>query len=287
MSDTPIRLIVADLDGTLLNSNHVVSPFTERVIREAIARGVLFTVATGKTFPSTPEIIRLFDIRIPVICGNGTQVFAPGGTLLHKDPIPRDYAIEAVRMAQAWGFRSIAYTEMGLLAEGWDANVQELVDHHEPAPEIVSDLEAALRNDHKPYKLVLMNQDPEKVTRFQTELERRFAGRAQVLRSGLVTLVEVMPSGITKGTALTFILDYLGLLPQQTMCFGDNCNDLDMIQRAGIGVAMGHAPEAVRSGADYVTGTNDEDGVAHAIQKFVLAPRTVRAATHKPTGAKT
>ncbi len=54
----PIRLIVADLDGTLLNSDHVVSPFTEQAIREALARGVLFTVATGKTFPSTPEIIR-------------------------------------------------------------------------------------------------------------------------------------------------------------------------------------------------------------------------------------
>jgi Cof subfamily protein (haloacid dehalogenase superfamily) len=277
MSERPIRLIVADLDGTLLNARHVVSPFTEKVIREALARGVLFTVATGKTFPSTPGIIRLFDIRIPVICGNGTQVFAPDGTPLHEAPIPCDYALEAVRMARAWGFTPIIYTEMGLLAEAWNTNVQELVDHHEPVPEIVPDLEAALRGGHKPYKLVLMDRDPEKVTQFQTELERVFSGRAQVIRSGLITLVELLPTGVSKGTALAFILDYLGVSAQETMCFGDNCNDLDMIRQAGIGVAMGHAPEAVRSGADYVTGTNDEDGVAHAIQKFVLASHTISA----------
>jgi Cof subfamily protein (haloacid dehalogenase superfamily) len=272
MSEIPIRLIVADLDGTLLNSDHVVSPFTEKVIREALARGVLFTVATGKTFPSTPEIINLFDIQIPVICGNGTQVFAPDGTPLREDPIPRDCALEAVQMAREWHFTPIVYTGMGLLAEAWDENVHELVDHHEPAPEIVPDLEAALRNEYKPYKLVLMNRDPEKVIAFQGELERVFAGRAQVLRSGLITLVEILPSGVSKGTALEFILDYLGIPAQETMCFGDNCNDLDMIRLAGIGVAMGHAPEDVRRGADYVTGTNDEDGVAHAIQRFVLTP---------------
>jgi hypothetical protein len=278
MSEPPIRLIVADLDGTLLNSDHVVTPFTEQIIREAITQGVLFTVATGKTFPSTPEIIRLFDIRIPVICGNGTQVFAPDGTPLYENPIPRDYAIEAIRVAQSWGFTPIIYTGMGLLAEKWDDNIQELVDHHEPIPEIVPDLVAALRGEHKPYKLVIMHRDPATVNRFQVELERLFTGRAQVLRSGLLTLVELLPAGVTKGTALAFMLDYLGISPQETMCLGDNCNDLDMIRQARIGVAMGHAPEAVRQGAAYITGTNDEDGVARAIQKLVLSPRPVGAA---------
>jgi Cof subfamily protein (haloacid dehalogenase superfamily) len=269
--DMPIRLIVTDLDGTLLTSDHVVSPFTEKTIRAALVRGVLFTVATGKTFPSTLEIINQFDIKSPAICGNGTHVFRPDGTPLYENPIPRDCALEAVQMARARGFIPIASTGMGLLAEEWDEHVQNLVDHHEPAPVIVPDLLAALRSEYKPSKLVLMHHDPEQVNAFQLELEHAFAGRAQVLRSGLITLVEILPIGVTKGTALSFILDYLGILPQETMAFGDNCNDLDMIRRAGVGVAMGHAPDDVLRGADYVTGTNDEDGVAHAIQKFVLA----------------
>jgi Cof subfamily protein (haloacid dehalogenase superfamily) len=120
-----------------------------------------------------------------------------------------------------------------------------------------------------------MNLDPQRVNQFQIELEHTLAGRAQVIRSGLITLMEIMPVGVTKGTALAYILDYLGITPRETMCFGDNCNDLDMIQMAGIGVAMGHSPEAVRMGADYVTSSHDEDGVAHAIVKFVLSTNTV------------
>ena len=79
-----IRLIMTDLDGTLLNSRHEITPFTEQTIRDAQAAGISFTVATGKTFPSTEALIRLFNIRVPLSCGNGTQVFAPDGTLLGR-----------------------------------------------------------------------------------------------------------------------------------------------------------------------------------------------------------
>lgn len=279
----PIRLIVADLDGTLLNSNHEVPPFTERAIRAAQERGVLFTVATGKTFPSTVALIERFGITIPVICGNGTQVFAPDGTLLYADPIPLDYALEAIELAQRRGFLPVVYTERGLLTTAHDENVAELVAHHEPVPVLAGDLQRALREQYRPFKMVLMNQDHDAVNRFAEELHITFNGRAQIVRSGLLSVVEVMPAGVTKGTALMHILDYLGLEPQQTMCFGDNCNDLDMIQRAGLGVAMAHAPEEVRRAADYITGTNDEDGVGHAIWRFVLAAESQQTAPHPAT----
>ena len=265
-----IRLIVADLDGTLLNSAHVVTPATERAVRLAQGNGVQFTVATGKTFPSTVGLIRQFGIDIPVICSNGTQVFAPDGTLVYEDPIPQDYAIEAVDLAQQRGFTPIIYTMTGLLSSVHDDNVRELVEHHEPAPDIVPDLIQALSNGYKAFKLVLMSQDLPRVEDFQRELTEIFEGRAQVVRSGLLSLVEIMPFGVTKGTALVHILDHLGLGAEDTMCLGDNCNDVDMIRRAGIGVAMGNAPPDVREHADFVTRTNDEDGVAHAIARFVL-----------------
>jgi Cof subfamily protein (haloacid dehalogenase superfamily) len=277
MADTPMRLIVADLDGTLLTSKHVVSPFTGRMIDEAIARGVRFTVATGKTFLSTPELIKRFNIQLPVICGNGTQIFNPDGSLLHEEPIPLEYALEAVHMAETQGFTPIVYTLMGLLAAVRDEHVVELVAHHEPEPEIVGDITVALLDGQKPYKLVMMHHDLETVAAFQTELTEVFAGRADVLRSGLPNLVEVMPLGVSKATALHYLLDHLGIAAEETIAFGDNCNDLAMLQRAGIGVAMGHAPQAVRDGADYVTGTNDEDGVGYAVQRFVISPHTAAA----------
>jgi Cof subfamily protein (haloacid dehalogenase superfamily) len=267
----PIRLIAADLDGTFLNSAHRVMPLTEKAIRESRARGVLFTVATGKSFTSTTGLIEQFDIQIPVICGNGTLVHAPDGTILHEDLLPREYAVEAVRLARAAGMTPVVTSGTGLLAPQWDHNVDVLVAHHEPAPEIIPNLEAALETGHKSHKVVIMEErDPEAMAAFQTQLERTFEGRAQVLQSGLISLVEVLPLGVTKGSALAFILDHLGIPAEETICFGDNCNDLDMIRRAGIGVAMANAPEDVRNDADYVTDSNDEDGVGHALYKLVL-----------------
>ncbi|NDJ76292.1 MAG: HAD family hydrolase [Chloroflexi bacterium] len=267
----PIRLIVADLDGTLLDSAHTVTPQTEQAIRSALARGILFTVATGKTYPSTVRHIQNFDIQIPVICGNGTLVHAPDGTILYEDPIPHDIALEVVQMARARGITPVIYAGRGLLAPEYNGNINVLVAHHEPEPEIVPDLEAAMSNSHKPHKLILIDQDNlDAVAEFQVELEQTFTGRAAVMRTGLASVVEVLPLGVTKGTALAVIQERLGISPEETFAIGDNFNDLDMIQRSGIGVAMGHAPETVRQGADYVTGSNDENGVADAINRLVL-----------------
>jgi len=275
---TPVRLIVADLDGTLLNSDHVVPVFTAAAIRAAQARGVWFTVATGKTFPSTVALIRQFNITIPLICGNGTQVFAPDGSLVYEDPIPLDYALEAIGMAEARGFTAVVYAANGLLARVHDANVTELLEYHEPPPDLIDNWATALRGPYRAFKMVLMHQDHERVSRFFDDLWAAFDGRAQVVRSGLASVVEVMPAGVTKGTALVHLVEHLGLHVRDALCLGDNCNDLDMIRRAGIGVAMRHAPEEVRAAADYVTGSNDEDGVGHAIHRFVLAVPGAEAA---------
>lgn len=271
-----IRLIVADLDGTLLDSTHEVSPRTEATIKAAQAQGVDFTVATGKTFPSTTALIERFDIHLPVICGNGTSVHNTDGTVLYEDPIPLDLAVEAVTFAAEHGMTPVVYIEGGLVAPVWDANVDELVEHHEPAPEIAPDLVAALRNSHQPHKIILMNQDLEKVSAFQDLLEARFAGWGQVLRSGLASVVELLPRGVSKATALQIILDRTGYTADETMTFGDNCNDLAMIRLAGVGVAMGNSPPDVQDGADFVTRSNDEDGIALAIERFVLAKQGVR-----------
>jgi Cof subfamily protein (haloacid dehalogenase superfamily) len=272
MPRKPIRLIVTDLDGTLLNSAHEVSPRTEAAIHAAQAQGVAFTVATGKTFPSTTALIERFDIQLPVICGNGTSVHDIDGTVLYEDPIPPDLAVEAVHFAAEHGMTPVIYVAGGLLVPVWDENVDVLVEHHEPPPEVLPDLAPALRDGYHPHKIILMNQDLAKVSAFQKLLEARFAGRGQVIRSGLPEVVELLPQGVSKATALRHILDHAGIEADETMTFGDNSNDLAMIKMAGIGVAMSNSPAYIRDAADFVTTSNDEDGVALAIERFVLSP---------------
>lgn len=272
--DTPIRLIVADLDGTLLNSAHVLSPRTIEVVRRAMANGARFTVATGKTFPAVRLPIETFDIRLPVICHNGTAIYAPDGALLHAQPIDRALAMDAVQMALDNDMTAVVYVDHGLISHVWDANTDEIIAHHEPEPAIVDDIVEALRANYRPYKLVLMNQDEARVIAFMQKLQAAYGERALVLRTGLASVVEVLPPGVSKGTALDYILNQIGLHAHDVLCLGDSFNDIEMMQRARIGVAMANAPLAVRESADYVTASNDEDGVALAIERFVLQSET-------------
>lgn len=266
----PFKLIVSDLDGTLLDSDHRVGHLTAQVLDDLIARGVLFTVATGKTFPSTVRLIARFGIRVPVICSNGTLIHAPDGTVFHEDPIDLELALDAIDMALQANIRPIVYAGDGLVTDKWDDNVDVLRAHHEPDPVVVDDLFVSLRTTHKPHKLIFMNSvDPDAVVTFQHSLSEKYGDQAQVLRSGLDSVVELLPPGVTKGTALMVILDHLKIAPDDVIAFGDNCNDLDLIQRAAVGIAMGNSPQDVRDGADFVTRSNDEDGVGHALRRFL------------------
>lgn len=280
-SQPAIRLIVSDLDGTLLNTVHQLSPFTDGAVQGAIRQGVLFTVATGKTFPSTSEIIRHYGITIPVITNNGTVLNdATTGSVIWDHPIPLDIALESIELARREGILPIVYAGPDLVVaplngsrDVIDRNMRILMAYYEPPARVVDDLATALSTDFRAHKIIFMNADDlDAVAAFQTTLADTFAGRADVMRSGLVSLFEILPHGVSKESALAVLLDRLGIEPDQTMALGDNSNDLGMIRMAGLGVAMGQSPEAVRQQADYVTGTNDEDGVGHAIHTFVLAP---------------
>lgn len=270
-SEQEFRLIVSDLDGTLLNSDHELTETTARLLDDLIACGTLFTVATGKTYPSTVQHIERFGIAVPVICGNGTLVHSPDGAILHEALLDVDLAIGAIRIARAVHITPIVYSGAGLVTDSWDDGVDLLMAHHEPAPVVVPDLESALRETYPPNKIVFMNTDDlDEVVIFQSRLERDYGRQAQILRSGLSSLVELLPMGATKGTALAYVLGHLGISSEQVIAFGDNFNDVDMIRHAGLGVAMANGPEAVQSAADYVTATNDQDGVAQALRRFVL-----------------
>ncbi|HML20435.1 MAG TPA: Cof-type HAD-IIB family hydrolase [Aggregatilinea sp.] len=279
-SQPKIRLIVSDLDGTLLNTAHQIGPATDEAVQEAVRQGVLFTVATGKTFPSTQGVIDRYGISIPVITNNGTVLNDTDGSVIWDHPIPLDIALESIELARHEGILPIVYAGPELIVaplngsrDAIDRNMSILMAHYEPAPHIVDDLTQALRSDFKPHKIIFMNADDlDGVAAFQTTLANTFAGRADVMRSGLVSLFEILPHSVSKENALAVMLDRMGIAPEQTMAMGDNSNDLGMIRMAGLGVAMGQSPDIVRRDADYVTGTNDEDGVGHAIHELVLTP---------------
>jgi len=156
---------------------------------------------------------------------------------------------------------------MRILAESYNIQTDFMVAHHEPLAELVGPLSAIA--GRVPINKLNMHIDGGEIAAVRAELAARLGGRATLVQS-LPVQLETLPPGASKGDGLRRLLADLGIDPRHVLAIGDGENDLEMLQLAGIGVAMANAPASVRAAADYVTASNDEDGVALAVERFVL-----------------
>jgi Cof subfamily protein (haloacid dehalogenase superfamily) len=112
--------------------------------------------------------------------------------------------------------------------------------------------------------------DPRQISALRWQLGAQLGKSVRLMQAGLANMLEILPPGASKGAALRQLAHEMKFKPDEIMAIGDAENDIEMLQFAGIGVAMGHAPENVRQAADHITATHDDDGVAQAIERFVL-----------------
>lgn len=267
-----IRLIVSDLDGTILRQDLTISARVRAAIAEARTRGTIVVLASGRMYRSVVPYAQELGLRAPVICYQGAYVRElpgmgrPAGGLLFHRPLRAAIAREAVRWTLERGLDPHANVDDRLIMAEGDENAADYERALGVEAELVPDLVASLRRS--PTKILAVGPAglPE---RLLPVARAAFAGRAEVTVSHPEYLEFTAP-GITKGRALRWLCRRLDVPPAATLAIGDQYNDLEMIVAAGIGVAMGQAPAAVRAAARAVTGTIDEDGAALAIEAFVL-----------------
>ncbi len=270
MSDQ-IRLIVVDIDGTLLNSRHELSARTEAALRAAMARGVQVMLATGKTRASALDIIAQLGLATPGIFTQGLTVYNGDGTLRSQTTLDPAIARRVITFAEDRGFDVVAYAGTQLLVRARTDGDAMLARYGEPAVQVVGPLQNIL--DSLPVnKVVLMNlSDVRRVRALRWQLTMQLDGTARMVQANVPQMVEVLPPGVSKGTALKALLRDLNLEPRHVLALGDGENDIEMVRLAGVGVAMGNAEAHLKAAADHVVATNDNDGVAEAVERFVLA----------------
>lgn len=269
-----IRVIVLDVDGTLLDSKHELTPRVEKALRAAAEKGVQIVLATGKTRASMLKTIEHLGLKTPGIYLQGLAIYDGDGELRHQMTLDPALARQVLTFAEDRGYIMVAYSGERILARVYNKEVEEgLTVHHELAPEVVGPLQNLL--EHMAFNKLIACGEPKAVTALRWQLNAQVGGAARLMQAGIPTMLEILPPGGSKGTALKLLLKDMKIAPEHVMAIGDAENDIEMIQLAGIGVAMGHSHQAVKDAADHVTGTNDEDGVAQAIERFVLAPPAV------------
>jgi hydroxymethylpyrimidine pyrophosphatase-like HAD family hydrolase len=276
---TPVRLVALDIDGTLLRSDRTLSARTREAVARARAGGVRVVLVTGRRHPSARRVADDLGYPLPLVVHNGALVVEEG-QIIRCRPLARDVAARAIRAGRACGAEPVVHC--GSRGEGWllvDARARPsgLVGYYleRAGGEVrrVEDVVEALVLE-EPIQVMFGGPRGE-MEQLLRALAAQLAGEARLERTVYpatdFALVDVLDPGVGKAEALAFLQGRWGIAAAETLAIGDNWNDRSMLEAAGRGLLMGNAPSELLQLGLPVLPTNDEDGVAHALEAHVLS----------------
>lgn len=270
-----IQAIVIDIDGTLLNSQHQMGERTAARVSAAIEHGIKVILATGKTRTSAEWMIEKLGVETPGIYLQGLMVYNPDGTVRHEQALDANIARQVITYAEDRGFTMIAYSGKSILMKSVnETGIKFSQTYHEPAPEGIGPLQNIL-GEMQIHKLMAVKPgDAKAIKALRWQLSMQLDEKAKLVQAAIPDMLEIVPPRSSKGAALRTLLRELDIDPAHVMAIGDGENDIEMLQLAAVGVAMENASPELKAVADYITASNDTDGVAMAIEKYIpaLAP---------------
>jgi len=264
------KLIAVDMDGTLLNEKKEISNRCKNAIFKLKEEGKKLVIATGRPLNGVMQYIEklnLFDENDYVVAFNGALVQSTKTKqIIFNKPLSLDAYKELYEISQELGVHIHALTDSSVLTPENNpyTEIESRMNHIPTIVGAVDRVDAATI-----IVKVMFVDDPAKLDAAIPQIPDWVREKYTILRSAPYFL-EFLDKSVNKGTGVSAIVKKLGLKREEVICVGDAGNDMDMIQYAGLGVAMGNAFDEIKSVADYITHTNEEDGVAHVIEEFML-----------------
>ena len=266
----PVRLIATDIDGTLLNREGKVTDRCLSAIRKAVGRGIVFAIASGR-FPENVFVkFRGEGLVCPIIGINGAHIVDEKLRSLQEHYIQRDASIRVQKLLEDAGADYFMFAPHRICSSNPAIRHHSELSNGDDVKELGfsycrgSDAarEMAKGSVYKYYVCANVPLDPLRAA-------LRGIGSVTVTQSAPMN-IEVMPQDVDKGRGVSDLARMLGIPLSQVMTLGDEENDIPMLKIAGFGVAMGNASQAAKAAAKYITATNDEDGLAAAIECYAL-----------------
>lgn len=266
-----IKLVAIDIDGTLLDSNRKISPKVKETLQRANESGIYIVLCTGRPLPGVKEQLAELELYGPndyVITYNGSLVQATkSNEIISQYTLSYDDFLEIELAARKAGVHLHTIDDRAIYTANRDIGkytVHEafLVDmplKYRAVDEMTPDMSIIK---------MMMIDEPDVLDRAIAQLPQSFTEKFTTVKS-TEFYYEILNKEASKGHALAKLAEHLGVSQEETMAIGDNENDLSMIEYAGVGVAMGNATESVKRAADVLTTSNDEDGVAEALLKYM------------------
>lgn len=270
-----IKLLVLDIDGTISGKSNTISTPVKQAIAAAQARGIQVAIATGRMYRSALRFHQEINSILPLAAYQGAWIQDPATDKIHRhSTVSREIASQLLDYFEQPQLRS-------LLSVHFYINDQLYVRELTPETKIytersgitaipVGDLRQAL--DNEPTKVLALSDDIDVIDQILGNLRRQYTPAELYLTTSVATFFEATNASVNKGTAVRYLAEeLLGLQSTNVMTIGDNFNDVEMLEYAGVGVAMGNAPAGVQAIAQWVAPTVEEDGAAVAIEQFLLS----------------
>ena len=267
------KLLVLDVDGTLLNDAKEITKRTLSALLKIQQMGVRVVLASGRPSYGLMKVAKTLELGNYggfILSYNGCQIInAQNGEILFERRINPEILPYLEKKARKNGFALFTYHDNLILTNNSDdehvldeAELNDLV--------VIEEEEFSTAIDFAPCKCMLVSDDEAALVALEEHWKKRLSGVLDVFRSEPFFL-EVVPCSVDKANTLGALLEHLGVKREEVMAIGDGTCDVAMLQLAGMGVAMGQAPDSVKACADYITASNEEDGVAAAVEKMILA----------------
>jgi len=269
------RVIALDLDGTLLTPAKTILPQSIEALKRARQAGVKVAIVTGRHHCAIHPFYQALELDTPAICCNGTYLYDyQAEKVLAADPLDKDQALRVIEMLDAHQIHGLLYVDDAMLYQTPTGHVtrtlkwaESLPPHQRPLFIQVPDLAQAARDAQAIWKFALSHENTAELQQFATLVE---AELGLACEWSWHDQVDIAQRGNSKGKRLAEWVASLGFSMQEVIAFGDNYNDLSMLEAVGLGVAMGNADEAIKARAKQVIGTNLEPGIAEVIAQQLL-----------------
>lgn len=267
-----MKLVVSDIDDTLLPKGGVISQGTRRAVAECRRRGIVFSLASGRWFPSAVTVAETLGVNGPLIVANGGCVMTVDGEVLKEFPMREKDVESAYAIVKDCGALITSYVRGAIYRlNTWTMDnrpPEKLSYFGGDVFDVVDDDSARFQQEalEGVYKMEVYSND----TALLAELREKLVKAGLSVSSSFKTNIEITSQGLGKGQAVAWLARYLGIDREQVMCFGDNTNDASMLRAAGVGVAMGNAVAELKAQANLVAPPCAEDGLARLLRDCVF-----------------
>lgn len=263
------KLIVSDLDGTLLNNKTEISERTLSAIGRYRAAGGLFSFATGRSEESARPFVEKAGIIEPVISFNGGKIYDyTDGGVLFETFLDAGASKNAYKALRALGKDVVVYLDKRRYIGEYTAVIDKYLEKLRHGVYFINNIDQVF-SDGIPLKKLLVIDPEQEGDLIVSSISPFFTCGFNCVKSD-PQFYEILPPGTSKGEALALLAAHFGVGLGETIAIGDHLNDVSMIKTAGLGVAVANAERETLEAANYITGSNDDDGVAQVIEKFAL-----------------